>query len=183
MSRPTTKPDLIRGATEQFDKMWHLIHSMSDDALDANFEFSDALNQKEAHWKRDKNVRDVLIHLYEWHQLLLNWIKANQSGEKKPFIPAPYNWKTYGQMNVAFWEKHQHTPLTKSFEMLKNSHKDVVLMIDSFSNDELFAKGKLPWTETSTLGSYCASATSSHYDWAIKKIKLHSKTARESQKG
>ena len=31
--------------------------------------------KKEAHWSRDKNVRDVLIHLYEWHQLMLKFPK------------------------------------------------------------------------------------------------------------
>ncbi|MDR3109584.1 MAG: ClbS/DfsB family four-helix bundle protein [Planctomycetaceae bacterium] len=25
------------------------------------------------------------------------------------------------------------------------------------------------------MGSYCVSATSSHYDWAMKKIKMHTK--------
>lgn len=183
MSRPTTKPDLIKTAKEQFEKMWKLIDAMTDDEQNATFDFSHALNQKEAHWKRDKNLRDVLVHLYEWHQLLLNWVKANQDGELKPFIPAPYNWKTYGQMNVVFWEKHQHTPLGSSIEMVKESHDTVLLMIDGFSNDELFAKGSLSWTGTSTLGSYCVSATASHYDWAIKKIKMHTKTYKEYQKG
>jgi hypothetical protein len=28
----------------------------------------------------------------------------------KPFLPEPYDWKTYGDMNVKFWEKHQTTP-------------------------------------------------------------------------
>jgi len=64
------------------------------------FDFSKDEKKKEAHWKRDKNLRDVLIHLYEWHQLILNWVYANQKGEEKPFLPEPYNWKTYGNMNV-----------------------------------------------------------------------------------
>jgi hypothetical protein len=46
---------------------------------------------KEAHWKRDKNLRDVLVHLYEWHQLLLNWFNSNQNGDTKTFLPEPYN--------------------------------------------------------------------------------------------
>jgi hypothetical protein len=31
-------------------------------------------------------------------------------GNHKPFLPEPYDWKTYGDMNVKFWEKHQTTP-------------------------------------------------------------------------
>ena len=134
-ARATTKPDLINAANEQFEKMWKLLDAMSDDEKNAIFDFDDTIKQKEAHWKRDKNLRDVLVHLYEWHQLLLNWVTANQSGEEKPFIPAPYNWKTYGQMNVGFWEKHQLTTLHNSIEMVKESHRSVIKMIDGFSND------------------------------------------------
>lgn len=65
-------------------------------------------------------------------------------------------------MNVEFWEKHQETTLLNSIEMLKESHKSVMKIIDDFSNDELFAKGSFSWTGTSTLGSYCVSATFHH---------------------
>ncbi|MFV0528004.1 MAG: ClbS/DfsB family four-helix bundle protein [Lachnospiraceae bacterium] len=175
MARAATKQDLISAANEQFEKMWALIDAMTEEEKNAAFDFGDMTKQKEAHWQRDKNLRDVLVHLYEWHQLLLNWVKANQSGDKKPFLPRPYNWRTYGQMNVGFWKKHQNTTLDNAVEMLQESHSSVMHMIDGFSNDELFVKGSLTWTGTSTLGSYCVSSTASHYDWAIKKIKAHDK--------
>ena len=63
--------------------------------------------KKEAHWKRDQNLKDVLIHLYQWYQLILSWIDANQKDEAKPFIPELYNFKTYGVMNVGFWKNYQ----------------------------------------------------------------------------
>ena len=119
---------------------------------------------------------DVLVHLYEWHQLLLNWIHSNQSGNKANFLPEPYNWKTYPQMNVGFWEKHQHTSLKEAVQLLKESHSEVINLIDSFTNEELFTNKYFSWTGTTSLGSYCVSATSSHYDWAIKKIKEHKKS-------
>lgn len=46
-------------------------------------------------------------------------------------------------------------------------------LVEPFSDEELFTKGYLTWTGNSTLASYWISATSSHYDWAIKKIKRH----------
>lgn len=178
MGRATTKPDLLRAANEQFEKMWSLIDSMTEEEQNTPFHFGGALKMKEAHWKRDKNLRDVLIHLYEWHQLLLNWVSANQSGQLKPFLPAPYNWRTYGQMNLAFWEKHQTTSYEAAKEMLLESHTKVMALIQAFSNEQLFETRHFNWTGTSTLGAYCVSATSSHYDWAIKKIKAHIKALR-----
>ncbi|MDR0999772.1 MAG: ClbS/DfsB family four-helix bundle protein [Clostridiales bacterium] len=125
MPRPKTKPDLIKSANEQFEKMWNLVDSMPDDEQSATFNFGAGYG-KEAHWGRDKNLRDVFVHLYEWHKLLLNWASSNQSGEAKPFLPTPYNWKTYGDMNVEFWKKHQSTTYEDSKEMLRNSHAKVM---------------------------------------------------------
>ena len=161
MPRPTTKADLIQAANDQFAKLWTLIGEMSDKEKSADIVPNE----------RDKNVRDVLAHLYEWHCLLLNWIRSNTNGNPVPFLSAPYNWKTYPQMNVVFWEKHQNTSYTDAETMLKKTHKEVMAIIETFSNDDLFSKGAFDWTGTTTLGSYCVSATSSHYDWAINDIK------------
>ena len=161
MPRPTTKADLIQAANEQFAKLWTLIGEMSDEEKSADIVPNE----------RDKNVRDVLVHLYEWHCLLLNWIQTNTNGKPAPFLPAPYNWKTYPQMNVAFWEKHQNTSYTDAEAMLKKTHKEVMAISETFANEDLVSKGAFDWTGTTTLGSYCVSATSSHYDWAMKDIK------------
>ena len=179
MARPTTKKDLIEAANSNFEKLWKSIASMTDNELNTEFDFSGDLKKKEAHWKRDKNLRDILIHLYEWHQLLLNWVQFNMTGNKKDFLPEPYNWRTYGEMNVEFWKKHQNTKLENAKEMLKESHRAVLEIIQPFSNDELFSKQIFGWTGTTTLGSYCVSATASHYDWATKKLKAHKKKIAE----
>ncbi|SNY92214.1 hypothetical protein SAMN04515647_2457 [Cohaesibacter sp. ES.047] len=181
MARPKSKEELLDAADKQFEALLSLIASMSDDARSAPLYFGDGFVGKEAHWARDKNLRDILVHLYEWHQLLLNWVAANQNGDDKPFLPAPYNWKTYGDMNAEFWRKHQGTPLEDAMRRLETSHKQVMEMIEHFSNKELFEKKHFTWTGTTTLGSYCVSATSSHYDWAMKKLRAHIKALKKSK--
>ena len=175
MARATTKAELLQAGNAQFSKLWEIIDSLSPEAQRGTFDFEG----KEAHWARDKNLRDILVHLYEWHQLLLNWVASNQAGEARPFLGAPYNWKTYGEMNVLFWQEHQGTSYEASIEMLKKSHGAVVQLIETFSDEALFSKGALPWTGGSTLGQYCVSVTASHYDWAIKKIKKYKKELGE----
>ena len=95
MARATTKGDLITSANGQFDKMWKLIDSMSEERQKAAFADEMATAGKETHWSRDRNLRDVLVYLYEWHQLLLRWIKAKLDGGYKTVLPEPYNWNTY----------------------------------------------------------------------------------------
>ena len=175
MVRPQTKENLMIAAKENFEKLNTLISKMSDKELTTPFDFSKDEKKKEAHWKRDKNLRDVLIHLYEWHQLILNWVESNQKGEEKPFIPQPYNWRTYGDMNVEFWKKHQNTSLEDATKALQKSHKEVLELAEKFTNEELFSRKVYKWVGGSTLGSYFVSATSSHYDWAMKKLKAHQK--------
>ena len=175
MARPTTKDDLVSASNDNFNLLWEAIEMLTEKELKTEFNFNHDEKKKEAHWKRDKNLRDVLIHLYEWHQLLINWIDSNMSGKAKPFLPEPYNWKSYGEMNVELWKKHQNTLLEDSKTMLRDSHNKVMERIASFTNEELFSKKVFSWTGTTTLGSYCVSATASHYDWAIKKLKAHIK--------
>lgn len=77
MPRPTTKTELLNAGAENYEKLNKMISEMTKKELETPFDFSNSLSKKEAHWKRDKNLRDVLVHLYEWHQLLLNWVDAN----------------------------------------------------------------------------------------------------------
>ena len=165
MARPTTKTQLLEQSEENFKKLFALINSLTTDEQEKTFFFED----------RDRNIRDVLVHLYEWHQLLLNWVKSNLKGNKINFLPEPYNWKTYPQMNVEFWKKHQTTPYQEAISILQKSHVEVMRLIDTFTNEQLFTRKFFDWTGTTSLGSYCVSATSSHYDWAMKKIKKHKK--------
>lgn len=179
MPRPTTKADLLQTADDEFGKLQSLLNSMGDEELSTPFDFRNDPSKKEAHWERDKNLRDVLVHLYEWHLLLLRWIASNQAGEEKAFLPEPYTWKTYGELNIQFWKNHQATSLKETKAFLNKSHKDVLKLIDTFTNDALFLKKQFSWTGTTTLGSYCVSATASHYSWAIKKLKAHMKNCRK----
>lgn len=175
MGRPTTKSDLLNAAAGNYEKMNKLVSSLTEKELSKPFDFSGDEKKKEAHWKRDKNLRDILVHLYEWHQLLLVWVRSNQEGDSRPFIPKPYNWKTYGDMNMEFWKKHQDTTLEEAGKLLEASHQEVINLAETFSNEELFSKGVYQWVGGSTLGSYFVSVTASHYDWAMKKLKAHRK--------
>ncbi len=175
MSRPRTKADLLAAATSNYEKLNTIIIGLTEKEISTSFDFLGDEKKKEAHWKRDLNLRDVLIHLYEWHQLLINWVRSNQNGDNQPFIPTPYNWKTYGEMNLEFWQKHQSTSLEDAKAMLEKSHAEVLKLAEAFTNEELFSKGVYKWVGGSTLGSYFVSVTASHYDWAIKKLKAHKK--------
>jgi hypothetical protein len=95
MARPTTKQGLTEAANGGFGKLWQSVDSMPPQMQNAEFVFEG----------RDRNLRDVLVHLCEWHRLLLNWARSNMAGQAATFLPVPYNWKTYMQMNLDLWAK------------------------------------------------------------------------------
>jgi hypothetical protein len=176
MSRPATKTDLIKAADEQFEKLWKMIDTMSNEAQNAAFDLG-SVDKKEAHWGRDKNLRDVLVHLYEWHQMVKRWHHEGTVKGGMPSVPGDgHTWKTLPDLNRRIWERYQNTPLADSKAMLRESHAMVMDLIRSHTNDELFSKGVYRWTKTTTLGAYFVSCTSSHYDWAVNKIKVHIRT-------
>lgn len=178
MPRPRNKEDLLNAAEENYEKLNRLIDSLSEAEGKTPFDFSAHEKKTEAHWKRDKNVRDVLVHLYEWHQLMIHFVDENTNGRNVRFLPSIYTWRTIAPMNQGFWEKHQNTSLEKARELLAGSHAQVLKRIAHFSNEELFLSKAFPAVGGTTLGSYFVSSTSSHYDWAIKKIKAHQKNCK-----
>lgn len=168
MARPTNKEELLKQAADNFDKLMIVFNTLSDEEKVGTFPFE----------LRDKQPRDCFVHLYEWHQLFLNWVKENEKGNTYPFLPKPYNWKTYPEMNLKFWEKHQETSLDDALILLNKSHKACLKVINTYSDEELFTKKYYSWTGSTSLGSYAISATSSHYDWALKIMKKYQKSLK-----
>ncbi|MDO5747459.1 MAG: ClbS/DfsB family four-helix bundle protein [Actinomycetaceae bacterium] len=175
MARPQTKDELIAAANTQCEKLKELLESLPPEEREADFPLALAEGEAGAHWRRDKNCKDVIVHLYEWQQLWLNWVNANMDGEDRPFLPSPYTWKNYAGMNEEFTAKHQNTTYCEALELLETSHEEILAIVQILSNEELFTKKYFSFTGTTSLGSYTVSATSSHYDWAIKKIRKYKK--------
>lgn len=160
MSRPKTKDELIELSRKNFAKLNELVDSYSTEEQHAEF----------PRGTMNRNIRDVLAHLHEWHLMMLNWYEVGMRGEK-PEIPAKgYTWKTVPILNQEIWEKYSAVNLEKVRADLTESYKQLQKVIERHSDEELFEKKRYKWTGTTSLGSYLVSATSSHYDWALKLI-------------
>ncbi|MCL2113560.1 MAG: ClbS/DfsB family four-helix bundle protein [Streptococcaceae bacterium] len=175
MVKATNKSELISYSQKNWEKLWKLIDDMDEETKNGTFRFNSE-GKKEQHWSRDKNIRDVLAHLYEWHKLLLNFVMKNRQGEHISFLPIPYSWKNYGDMNEKFWEKNQKISFEDLKQQIFQTHQELIDLIGTFSNDELYVKKYFNWTGTTSLGQYFQSSLPSHYDWALKKLRLHKKT-------
>jgi hypothetical protein len=161
MPRPTNKSQLQSLSDENYQKLIDYIESFSEE--EQNKEFPEGT--------MNRNICDVLVHLHVWHLMMLDWYRVGMSG-KKPDIPAKgYTWKTTPQLNRLIWEKYHGADLSDVKQLLQKTHMKVSEIIDMHSYEELFEKQRYKWTGTTSLGAYLISATSSHYDWALKLIK------------
>jgi hypothetical protein len=124
------------------------------------------------------SVKDVLAHLLEWQEMVLNWHAAGVKG-KIPVTPAEgFNWAQLPALNQHIYEKHCNRPLSDIQKEFASSYKKCLSTVQGLSDEELFTRGHYAWTKNNTLGTYFVSCTSSHYNWARTNIKKARKAGK-----
>ena len=167
MPRPTTRQALITAAENGYAALLALVDTLPPGAADAEFAFED----------RDRCVRDVLGHLHAWHLMMVRWY-AEGMARGCPAIPGEgYTWRSLPALNAEIWSRCQDADLAATRAALDASHRRVVELITVHTDEELFTKRLYPWTGSTSLGAYLVSATSSHYEWAAKKLRRHRTTS------
>ena len=161
MPRPANKTELLDLSKKNYEILMHYIDILPLARQNATFPKG----------TMNRNLRDVLMHLHHWHLLMIDWYTVGMKGQK-PDMPAEgYTWNNTPDLNKWIWQKYQDTSFDEACRHLKSSHKKVQNIIGTHTNEELFEKKRYKWTGTTSLGAYLVSATSSHYDWALKLIK------------
>jgi len=168
MPRPRNKQELEDLSRENYEKLINLINSF--DEKEQLKEFPKGT--------MNRNIRDVLAHLHEWHLMMINWYEIGMKGQQ-PDMPAKgYSWRNTSELNYAIWKNYRSSKFNQVKDLLDSSYKQVQKIIQKHSEEDLFEKRKFKWTGTTSMGAYLISATSSHYDWAfklIRKAKKHEK--------
>lgn len=161
MSRPKSKKELLEQSQNNYKKLKEVINIYSEEEILKEFP-KGTLN---------RNIKDILAHLQEWHLMMLEWYRIGMKG-KKPDMPAKgYTWRTLPELNREIWNKHKNIELKSIKILLDDSYEQIQGIIIKHSDEELFQKKRYKWTGSTSLGEYLVSNTSSHYDWAIKLIK------------
>jgi hypothetical protein len=161
MSRPLNKNELLHLSQKNYAELIDFVDSLTEAERNKSF----------PQGTMNRNIRDVLAHLHHWHKMLLDWYAVGMSGQI-PDMPAKgYTWKMTPELNKWIWGQYQNTDLKEVEGMLDESFQDIQHIITSHTNEELYEKRKYKWTGSTSLGAYLVSASSSHYDWALKLIK------------
>jgi hypothetical protein len=161
MAIPKNKIELFNQSQDNFHKLTELINSYSEQERLSDFPLG----------TMNRNIRDVLAHLYHWHILFLDWYSVGMKGEK-PEMPAKgYSWNDTKELNKVIWNKYTTHELIEIQRALVITHSKVQDIIGKHSEEELFTKKHYLWTGSSSLAVYIRSNTLSHYNWAYQLIK------------
>lgn len=117
-------------------------------------------------------IQDLLTHLRAWEQLFLGWYRAGARGET-PITPAPgytWGWKSLGLLNQRIFEEYHHLSPSEAASALAASHAEVVALIETLSEEELFTPARYRWLGKATLEASIRANTYNHYRWATKLI-------------
>ena len=161
MPKPKSKIELLELSQKNYKTLMDLVDSYSNEEVNREFP-AGTLN---------RNIRDVLAHLNQWHLMLMGWYESGMKGEK-PDMPAKgYTWQTLPELNRKIWQDCQNMDIEDAKKRLNESYKNIQLLITNHTDEELFEKKRYKWTGSTSLGAYLILNTSSHYNWAIKQIK------------
>lgn len=177
MAQPTDKISLISMAQEGYDTLMQALTEADQQSLETPFLPQDSKG-KCTTFQQGENMRDVLTHIYEWQRLQAAFVDNIRRGEPKDFIPDPYR-KNYKEMDEVNRQKHQSTTLSQAIDMLQKSHPEMIQLIESFTDEELFGKKVFKVTYTTTMAAYFASVTTSPYSQALKRLKSHLRSLKK----
>ncbi len=159
MSRPTTKQELIDKSNEAFAGLFAEIKTIPN-----KYCITSQICSK-------STAKDLLSHLHEWHNMLFIWYDEGMKGEK-PQMPSPgYSWKETPKLNQKIYKEYKNMDLEEIISRIKSTHKQILKIIETHTDKELFTKKKYDWTGSTSMGTYFTSAASSHYEWAVRIIR------------
>ena len=158
MPKPTTKAQLLSEAAQEREKLLAYLRPLTSE-------------QKPQPIAGDWSVKDILGHLIEWHQMVLEWIETGKRGET-PAVPAKgYNWGQLPALNQMIYEKHRDRPLEEIEAAFLRSDQQVRDVVTATDEADLLKPGLYKWMNQNALIAYFNSNMTSHYVWALKEIK------------
>ncbi len=168
MPRPTTKTAILSESRKEYAALEQLLATLLPEEM--------AQPGLVGEW----SVKDVLAHLTEWTQMVLGWYAAGLRGET-PALPAPgYKWNQLPALNQHIYEKYRDEALADVLQGFHTTHRQIMALVESLSEEELFTPGRYDWARANALASYIVSCTSSHYNWARTELRKGLR-AREGQ--
>lgn len=125
------------------------------------------------------SIKDILAHLVDWEQRFLGWYQAGLRGEI-PHTPAPgETWHDLDRLNREIYEENKERALSSVLSDFHSSYTQVLEIIQSMPESEIFDVGHYAWTENANLAAFIMANTANHYRWAKTQIRKWERARHE----
>jgi len=124
------------------------------------------------------SVKDVLAHLMDWEQRLLEWYQAGLRGETPELPASGMTWANLAELNEQIYQKHLRHSLAALMEAYQQSYRHILETVKAMPERDL--AGRFAWTKKRTFGDYVAACTCDHYKWANDMIRKWVKAQKKN---
>lgn len=115
-----------------------------------------------------RRVADVLAHLHAWHVVFDGWVAQERSGSVPAFPAEGYTWADLRALNDVFYQAHKDRPYDAIRSMLETTHRLMLSLLDTFTEEELTDPARYPWLTGEPLGDVAHECLGAHYEWALR---------------
>lgn len=163
---PENKAELLRRVRERHANMEALLATLTPAQMTAP--------ELDAGW----SVKDSLAHLVEWETLLIDWVGKYRRGEEVKrwaegfLIGEGDSEEQMHKFNAHLFEKNRDLPLDQVLAAYRETYKQVYALLESLSEDEIFAPNHFPAREGRPLITLIAGDSYEHYDEHIGWIRV-----------
>lgn len=125
---------------------------------------------------QDWSINDLLAHLSGWERFFLEWFDHQKYGKTCSNFSADASWDDEDAINQLIFSRSENKTFEEVLEDFWSTHQQIVALIDSLSEEELFNPQYFSWTGDSSLEDYLSHVTWQHYRWAKVLIRSWSRT-------
>lgn len=170
--RVHSKSQLADATTASWKQLWSMVDSLSINDIE--------IRKKVPTNSPPRSIKDHLAHLHAWHLLFLEWYSVGKSGTTE--LPAKgYRWNETRELNRKLFDQWKDISYPSIRRRLKLSHNRIIKVVNSTNENDLLSVGIFEWTGNLSLAKYVAANTASHYNWAIKRIKIAAASSRRKR--
>ena len=98
----------------------------------------------------DRTPAENIAYQVGWTSLLLKWENDHKQGLQVKTPSEKYKWNQLGALYQWFTEEYAYLSLVELKDMLTKNVEEIYIMIDNFTEDELFKPHQRKWADEAT---------------------------------
>ena len=96
----------------------------------------------------DRTPSQMIAYQLGWMNLIQTWESNEQKGIVQVMPKEGYKWNTMGDLYREFYKDYSEYTLNELISMFNKSVGNIIKLVDSYTEDELFEQGKRKWSSS-----------------------------------